>query len=102
MQGVLIYERSIRFGIREIKLIRRPLKDAPGESFFFQINRRPIYVCGTNWVPAHNQTPKVTRDRYAKWVDLALRNNNDMIRVWGGGEFTRNFDKEITLTSLCR
>ncbi|KAL2007512.1 hypothetical protein VTN00DRAFT_8950 [Thermoascus crustaceus] len=86
-QGVLIYERSIRFGIREIKLIRRPLKDAPGESFFFQINRRPIYVCGTNWVPAHNQTPKVTRDRYAKWVDLALRNNNDMIRVWGGGYY---------------
>lgn len=68
-----------------MKLIRRPLKDAPGESFFFEINRKPIYTCGTNWVPAQNQTPKVTNERYAKWVDLALRNNNDMIRVWGGG-----------------
>ena len=84
---MVVHAREATLGIREVKLIRRPLKDAPGESFFFEINRKPIYVCGTNWVPAHNQTPQVTRERYDKWTDLALRNNNDMIRIWGGGNY---------------
>ena len=85
--GVLLQEHSTSFGIRQVKLIQRPLKNAPGETFFFEINGRPIYICGTNWVPSHNQTPKVTEEDYYKWIDWAKRNNNNMIRIWGGGYF---------------
>lgn len=52
----------------------------------FQVNGKPIYICGNNWVPAHNQTPAISRETYNSLFDLALRNNNNMIRLWGGGK----------------
>ena len=78
-------QQSTVFGIKEVKLIQRPLESAPGETFFFEINRRPIYICGTNWVPAHNQTPKISESRYLQLIEAAKRNNNNLIRIWGGG-----------------
>ncbi len=78
-------QRSTVFGIREVKLIQRPLESAPGETFMFEVNKRPIYICGTNWVPAHNQTPKISETRYLQSIEMARRNNNNMIRIWGGG-----------------
>ncbi|KAH8820761.1 beta-mannosidase-like protein [Xylogone sp. PMI_703] len=86
-QGDRVDERSLSFGIREIKVIQRPLQSSPGTTFFFEINKRPIYIVGTNWVPAHNQRPVVTAEKYRKWVLAAKANNNNMIRIWGGGYF---------------
>ena len=42
-------------------------------------------MCGANWVPAHNQTTAITTEMYSRLFDQALRNNNNMIRLWGGG-----------------
>ena len=81
----LMQQRSTVFGIKEVKLIQRSLESAPGETFFFEVNKRPIYICGTNWVPAHNQTPKILETRYLQLVEMARRGNQNMIRIWGGG-----------------
>ncbi|KAF9890331.1 hypothetical protein FE257_005997 [Aspergillus nanangensis] len=85
--GKDIQTKSIAFGIREIKLIQRPLDGAEGTTFMFQVNKKPIYICGNNWVPSHNQTPAVTTQMYSDMLSLAVRNNNNMIRLWGGGYF---------------
>ncbi|KAL4937123.1 glycoside hydrolase superfamily [Aspergillus oleicola] len=77
--------KSLRMGVRTIKIIQRPLDNAPGTTFLFNVNGRDIYSQGGNWIPADTCLPTITRERYFDWVRLAKYNHLNMIRVWGGG-----------------
>lgn len=74
-----------RIGLRRAELIQRPLDGQPGTSFFFQVNNIPIYCGGSDWIPADNFLPRITRQKYYDWVKLVADGNQLMIRVWGGG-----------------
>lgn len=74
-----------KIGIRRAELIQRELEGQPGTSFFFQVNNVPIYCGGSDWIPADNFLPRITRQRYYDWVKLVADGNQLMIRVWGGG-----------------
>lgn len=74
-----------RIGLRRAELIQRELQDQPGTSFFFQINNIPIFCGGSNWIPADNFIPRISKERYRDWVKLVADGNQFMIRVWGGG-----------------
>lgn len=74
-----------RIGLRRAALIQRPLQGQPGTSFFFQVNNIPIYCGGSDWIPADNFLPRISRQRYYDWVKLVADGNQVMIRVWGGG-----------------
>jgi beta-mannosidase len=76
---------SKRIGLRRAELIQRPLQDQPGTSFFFEINNIPVYCGGSDWIPADNFIPRISRERYYDWVRLVAEGNQFMIRVWGGG-----------------
>lgn len=70
-------------GIRRIELIQKPLRE--GSSFYFKCNGVPMFVGGSNWIPGDVFLPRMTHARYKSWVDLAVRGNQNMLRVWGGG-----------------
>ncbi|KAL1962652.1 hypothetical protein VTN77DRAFT_9286 [Rasamsonia byssochlamydoides] len=74
-----------RVGLRLLELIQRPIPGKPGTTFFFQINKIPIYCRGSNWVPGDTFLPRMTAARYRQWIQLAASGNQNMIRVWGGG-----------------
>jgi beta-mannosidase len=76
---------SKRFGLRRAELIQHSLIDQPGTSFFFQINNTPIFCGGSDWIPADNFIPRITKEKYYDWVKLVADGNQFMIRVWGGG-----------------
>ncbi|EXJ81605.1 hypothetical protein A1O1_07670 [Capronia coronata CBS 617.96] len=76
---------TTRFGIRTIKVIQRPLDNAPGKTFMFNVNGRDIFAQGGNWIPTDMLLPTVTRERYFSWIRLAKLHHLNMIRVWGGG-----------------
>ncbi|GAB1309978.1 Beta-mannosidase B [Madurella fahalii] len=76
---------SKRIGLRRAELIQRPLKEQPGTSFFFEVNNIPVYCGGSDWIPADNFIPRISRERYFDWVKLVAGGNQFMIRVWGGG-----------------
>ena len=78
-------EKKTKIGVRSIQLIQRPLRNAPGKTFMFNVNGRDIFSQGGNWIPADNLLPRLTRERYFEWIRLAKFNNLNMIRVWGGG-----------------
>ena len=81
----VVHTRTVKFGIRKVELVRKPLKCAGGESFFFRINNRPIFCVGTNWIPCHSLPALATPELYEKNLSYAIENNNNMIRIWGGG-----------------
>lgn len=76
---------SKKIGLRRAELVQRPLKGEPGTSFFFEVNGIPIFCGGSDWIPADNFIPRISRERYYDWVKLVAEGNQFMIRVWGGG-----------------
>jgi beta-mannosidase len=85
VNGIELDSSAKRLGLRRAVLIQRGLKDAPGSSFFFEVNNVPIFCGGSNWIPADNFIPRITRQRYRDWLTLLRDGNQVMVRVWGGG-----------------
>ncbi|KAM0231471.1 hypothetical protein ACHAPO_008581 [Fusarium lateritium] len=79
------HTRSQNLGVRRLRLLQHPLKSQPGTSFVFEINNIRIFCGGSCWIPADFMLPRVTAERYEKWLTLAKSGNQSMIRVWGGG-----------------
>lgn len=78
---------SKRFGLRRAEIVQRELDDAPGTSFYFEINNIPVFCGGSDWIPADNFIPRIVPEKYRDWVKLVVDGNQVMIRVWGGGIF---------------
>ena len=81
--GDILDSKTQVFGIRRIELVQSPLEE--GSSFYFTCNNIPIFMGGSNWIPGDSFLPRMTPDRYKRWIDLVVRGNQNMIRVWGGG-----------------
>jgi hypothetical protein len=56
-----------------------------GLSFYFRINNHPIFLKGSNWVPADSFPERVTKDRLRNYLQSAVDANMNCLRVWGGG-----------------
>jgi beta-mannosidase len=72
-------------GIRRLRLVQHNLIDEPGTSFFFEVNNKPVYTSGSNWIPGHSFLTAMTSKDYASAVDRCVKANQNMLRVWGGG-----------------
>ncbi|OJD30138.1 glycoside hydrolase family 2 protein [Diplodia corticola] len=72
-----------RVGFRKAELIQEP--DEIGKTFFFRINDVDVFCGGSDWIPADSFTPRITREKYRKWLDMMVDGHQVMIRVWGGG-----------------
>ncbi|PGH23804.1 hypothetical protein AJ80_02052 [Polytolypa hystricis UAMH7299] len=78
---------SKRLGLRRAELVQRPLNDAEGTTFFFEVNNIPVFCGGSDWIPADNFIPRISPEKYYDWVKLMVDGNQAMVRVWGGGIF---------------
>jgi beta-mannosidase len=81
--GKIKDERSIKKGIRTIQLITK--KDSLGASFYFELNGKPVYAKGANYIPQNSFQNKVTNQQYEKLLSDVVDSNMNMLRVWGGG-----------------
>ncbi len=73
----------IDVGLRTLRLVREP--DSIGESFYFEVNGRPVFAKGANYIPNDIFLPRVTPQHYERVVQAAADANMNMLRVWGGG-----------------
>jgi beta-mannosidase len=80
-----VHTVSKRVGLRRAELIQRSMTGQPGTTFFFQINNIPIFCGGSDWIPADNFLPRISKEKYYDWVRLVADGNQFIIRVWGGG-----------------
>ncbi|TKA67613.1 hypothetical protein B0A49_09267, partial [Cryomyces minteri] len=60
-------------GLRRVKLVQDI--DKHGKSFYFRVNNLDIFCGGSNWIPADNFTPRITDDRYKRWLELMVDGN---------------------------
>lgn len=72
-----------QIGLRTIRLLQEP--DAMGRSFEFEVNGRPVYARGANWIPDDSFPSQVDPESVAARVAGYARLNMNMLRVWGGG-----------------
>lgn len=79
----ILAEKSEKIGLKTIELIQE--KDAKGKSFYFKVNGNPIYIKGTNWIPADSFSPRITKAKYQQLIKDSKEANMNMIRIWGGG-----------------
>ncbi len=79
--------KTVKTGLRTIKLVRTPDADGQGESFYFEVNGRPVFMKGANYIPNDVFLPRVTPEKYETVVKTAANCNMNMLRVWGGGTY---------------
>ena len=81
-----------RIGLRTVELVQQPAQPpAPGQpngtSFYFLVNKVPIFAKGSNLIPLDVFSPRATAER-ARWLlGRAAAANMNMVRVWGGGRY---------------
>jgi beta-mannosidase len=69
--------------MRKVELIQE--KDSIGRSFYFQIDGKPVYMKGANYIPSDMFATRLTRDDYRTILTSAKDAHMNMLRVWGGG-----------------
>ena len=79
----VIDEKTVRFGIRDLTIVRRP--DEWGAGFTFCINGLEIFAKGANYIPEDSIFGKRSRERTQQLLKDCCSANFNCIRVWGGG-----------------
>ncbi len=74
--------RELLYGIRFVELQSH-------KTFRFLINGKVVFCKGGNWIPADALYLRVTDERVDALVRLAVEENHNMLRVWGGGLYER-------------
>ncbi|WVF68284.1 hypothetical protein IAT40_003049 [Kwoniella sp. CBS 6097] len=90
--GHVLDTTTKRVAFRTAKVVQEPLVDQEGTSFVFEINGIRVFCGGSNWIPADSFLTEIEPGRFKRWVDLLIKGNQNMLRVWGGGVYE---DKEL-------
>lgn len=73
----------------KVELVQKP--DEKGSSFYFNINGKPVYMKGANYIPSDAFVTRMTKDDYRKMLLMAKDANMNMLRVWGGGIYEDDY-----------
>ncbi|XP_072031155.1 beta-mannosidase-like [Amphiura filiformis] len=87
--------RKLKIGFREVKLVQETIKGSTGLSFYFKINNRPIFLKGSNWIPADAFQERIDKSRLKNLLQSTVDANMHALRVWGGGVYEQDILYEI-------
>ncbi|XP_018311835.1 beta-mannosidase [Mycetomoellerius zeteki] len=78
--------KRIRIGFRTVQLVEKSLKK--GLSFYFRINDIPIFIKGSNFIPASIFPELGAKEDTIRHLLLSAKETHmNMLRVWGGGVY---------------
>ncbi|XP_010639888.1 beta-mannosidase [Fukomys damarensis] len=96
LDGGLHIEKSAKtVYFRTVELVEEPIEGSPGLSFYFQVNGFPIFLKGSNWIPADAFQERVTPDVLRLLLQSAVDVNMNALRVWGGGIYEQDAFYEL-------
>lgn len=79
----ILSKENLKIGLKTVELVQE--KDAVGKSFYFKVNGKPLYIKGSNWIPADSFSPRVKKAKYQQLIKDSKEAHMNMIRIWGGG-----------------
>ena len=79
----IVDSREYQIGLRTIELKQEP--DEWGESFTFIVNGVPVFMKGSDWIPADSFPTRLTDAHLEMLIKSATDAHMNMFRVWGGG-----------------
>ena len=80
-------------GFRTLTLVAK--KDRNGCSLYYDLNGRPIFAKGANWVPVDSLPERWTPSRYRYLLQSAVDANMNSLRFWGGGQYENELCYDI-------
>lgn len=75
--------RVIKTGVRTIELVNKA--DEFGESFYFKVNGKSIFMKGANYIPLRMLPTVNSESEYRILLEQCKGAHFNMLRVWGGG-----------------
>lgn len=90
LSGGVRIEKSAKVYFRTVELVEEPIRGSPGLSFYFKINGYPIFLKGSNWIPADSFQDRVTPDLLRLLLQSVVDANMNALRVWGGGIYEQD------------
>uniref|UniRef100_A0AAZ3R820 Beta-mannosidase n=1 Tax=Oncorhynchus tshawytscha TaxID=74940 RepID=A0AAZ3R820_ONCTS len=75
---------------RTVELVQEPIAGSPGLSFYFRVNKKPIFLKGSNWIPAHALQDLVSPADVRNLLQSSVSANMNTLRVWGGGVYEQD------------
>ncbi len=78
-----------RLGLRQLDWVVE--KDEIDHSFKCRVNGRDIFMFGSNWIPADALPSRITPASVRDLLESARAVNQNMIRVWGGGQYEPDY-----------
>ncbi|KAG5848420.1 hypothetical protein ANANG_G00098270 [Anguilla anguilla] len=87
LDGGFAIDTKTLVSFRTVELVQEPIAGSPGLSFYFRINGIPIFLKGSNWIPAHAFQDQVTPSILRNLLQSAADANMNTLRVWGGGVY---------------
>lgn len=90
LDDIHVYDKkTINYGIRTVELVNEA--DSIGTSYYFKVNSKPIFMRGANYIPQDIFPSRVTNDQYDQLIGKVKEANMNMLRVWGGGIYERDY-----------
>ncbi|CAG5129202.1 unnamed protein product, partial [Candidula unifasciata] len=82
-------QKSIKIGFRTVELVQEPVSNRTedGLTFYFRINGNPIFLKGSNWIPADSFQERITQKELFFLLGSAANVSINSLRVWGGGVY---------------
>ncbi|KAB0368277.1 hypothetical protein FD755_020043 [Muntiacus reevesi] len=87
---VTLFVKIDKVYFRTVELVEEPIQDSPGLSFYFKINGLPIFLKGSNWIPADLFQDRVTSAMLRLLLQSVVDANMNALRVWGGGIYEQD------------
>ena len=84
-----IGNKEIRIGFRTSRLVQDPIPGQAGATFYFEINGKPIFMKGANWIPSDSFESRIDRNHLEGLFNSYSAANFNTLRVWGGGVYMK-------------
>jgi beta-mannosidase len=78
-------QHQLNIGLRTIELVQN--KDSFGNSFYFKLNGKSVFMKGANYIPNDSFLTNSAKTSVLDLVLNAKASNMNMLRVWGGGVY---------------
>jgi beta-galactosidase/beta-glucuronidase len=76
---------TLQTGFRRLEMVQKPIDDAIGWTYYFEVNGAPVFAKGANWVPPSGLPTHITSTVTDNLLQSASAAHMTMLRVWGGG-----------------